>query len=68
MKYRDIMIQSRIGGEVQAAKLFECDNCGSAEFLIYDVRGHPHLQCVRCDTTFCQGDCPGAEQLHLARQ
>ena len=68
MKYRDITIQSRIGGEVVKAKLFECDQCGASEFLIYDVGGHPHLQCVKCDTTFCQGDCAGAEQFHLSRQ
>lgn len=68
MRYRDITVTSRVDGEVEPAKLFECDQCGKAEFIVYMIKGHPHLQCTNCDTTFCQGDCSGADKLQLSKQ
>jgi hypothetical protein len=68
MKYKNVPITSRTDGSTETGMLFECDVCGQNEFLIYQIKGHPHLQCINCDTTFCQnGSCDGAEQLRVAR-
>lgn len=67
MKYKDVTVISRMDGKPEPAKLFQCDSCGSVEFLIYQVANHPHLQCLKCGTTFCQGHgCDGVEKLKLS--
>jgi len=68
MKYKSVQIISRTDGGTEEAKLFVCDVYGEEGFLIYMVKGHPHLQRLKCDTTFCQNDsCKGAKQLRVSK-
>jgi hypothetical protein len=44
-------------GVQRIATLMTCEDCGAAEFLIYQIMGqsHHHLQCVACGTSYCLG-------------
>lgn len=59
IQFREIEVTSTIGAV--KAQLVVCPDCGTAEFVIYYLVGHeaaPHLQCVKCGTSFCQdGTC-----------
>lgn len=57
LAYKDVEVSSRVDGEKVPAKLCTCPNCQGEEWIVYLVRDHPHLQCVACGETFCQGDC-----------
>jgi glutamine amidotransferase-like uncharacterized protein len=59
MQYKDVEVTSRYDGAKEKAVSVECD-CGNGTFLVYFVHNHPHLQCTKCKTTHCQGDCKGA--------
>lgn len=63
MTYKGIEVISRVSGATVPAKLVICD-CGCFSFQIYIVEDHPHLQCLRCGTTHCQGNrCSGADEI-----
>ena len=66
MNYKDVTIHSRVTGQPGPAKMLECDMCDGREFLVYIVLDHPHLQCLKCGTTHCQGEkCSGADELEM---
>lgn len=56
MKIRPIKVVVKNGIGIEPADLIICPDCDHAAFLIYYLQrdpGHPHLQCARCDKTFC---------------
>ena len=59
MKTRTITVTSRIDGAGARAELVCCPKCDSEKFVIYTISGHdhPHLQCCKCQETYCQGKC-----------
>lgn len=45
-------------GEAVSAQKASCPECGNDTFLILVIKGHNHLQCSQCNTSFCQsGEC-----------
>ena len=60
-----VMARDRVVGEERPAKVFCCSECGDQPpdptlWILYTVNGHLHLQCVRCEETYCQ-DAEGCE-------
>lgn len=47
---------SRSDGEIMAASLVAC-GCGNELFIIFTVNGHQHVQCIECETSYCDGAC-----------
>jgi tRNA(Ile2) C34 agmatinyltransferase TiaS len=44
-------------GHVVAAHKAVCPDCKGDKFMILVFNGHNHLQCTKCNTSFCQGGC-----------
>ena len=61
MLTKEVEVAAMDGSERrEKALLVLCAHCCpeiSSTFLLFYVKGHLHLQCARCDTTFCQGTC-----------
>lgn len=57
MKIRDVTVTDGVSGKEYTAQLSVCERCTSEAFRVYGVDGHLHLQCIDCDTTFCDHTC-----------
>jgi hypothetical protein len=59
----NVTVVAREGDPEQVpARLACCSKClgnpaDPTTWIVYTVKGHIHLQCTRCDNTYCQGDC-----------
>lgn len=57
MILRACEVQDKDGNEVFAEKAI-CPQCEHDQFMILVIRGHNHLQCTQCGTSYCQnGQC-----------
>lgn len=58
---KEIVVDAREGArqDKRSAVLLVCTKCQGETFKIFFLKGqdHPHLQCVGCDETYCQGGC-----------
>ena len=44
------------------ADVIVCPNCGGDSFYIFLISSkHNHLQCTKCDESFCDGSCAGLQ-------
>jgi hypothetical protein len=63
MKTKPVTVRDR-NGQAEPADLIVCPDCEGARFCIYLIEGkHQHLQCLACETTFCDGTCTRAAKL-----
>ncbi len=57
MQLERVTIVTRDGSnESCPADLYRCDECDGEEWIVYRLVGHAHIhmQCVHCETTYCQ--------------
>jgi len=66
IKTRPAEVISGIDGHKLPAMLITCGHCGNDAWFIYSVgeHEHQHLQCTRCNMTFCDGSCLNNLHLH----
>lgn len=61
MKAQHVEMVSEKTGKKFLALLMLCPECGNSTFMVIRIKGqnHDHLQCVGCNTSFCEGgpDC-----------
>jgi len=51
---KPISVVSRVDDSSVPADLMVCP-CGSDVWHVYIVNNHPHMQCIVCGVTYCQG-------------
>jgi transposase-like protein len=57
METRDTVVTDQAGMAV-LAKVVACPKCGNDAFNIFIVgEKHQHLQCTKCQESFCDGSC-----------
>jgi hypothetical protein len=44
-------------GQMKPAHKAVCPDCKNDSFMILVIKGHNHLECTKCKTSFCQGGC-----------
>jgi len=56
---REVTVTSRVDGHQAKATLFYCVECGTVDFIVFNVHGrvgqHMHLQCAGCGASYCRG-------------
>ena len=60
---KSIIVESGDGHTLVPAEMFVCGECKGNLFVIFTVANqeHPHLQCVGCDASYCNGGKCGIE-------
>lgn len=58
MGVKDTVVRSRVDGAEVKAHVILCPECGSDSFHFFVLEGgHDHMQCTKCDETYCDGSC-----------
>jgi hypothetical protein len=64
MKMRQVEVKSGLDNTMVTAQLMVCGNCGYEAFAVLFIHNHVHLQCARCDMSYCQGNCSSPEKIN----
>ena len=66
LKFTKVVVRAGDGSNKERdAMLASCSKCGCTNFMVFQIFGdnHPHLQCVRCDTSYCTDEHGHKEKL-----